>query len=356
MALSNRSIDLPGTFSKLPVELFFSILDELVSTSDGRQPIAYAPSNVITKALRALTLVSRFAYLAASRYLYSRCLFIHNRTSYVRLQRTLGTDFENHSLAPSTRQRSRYERLFQQAACIPRYTTSMYFSPTGGSKDEKNLMVRLPEIIDLCKCIGANMRRLALDFQYVISSPDEFHSTVSHHRENSIFLYMPRLEELIISFDVLDHFRFPPPHLKRLAITAQGLTEVQEDFYRSIPSLETLIFLRPMELKATDIDRWMDSCMGHVLDIVLVDVSVNHATPVGTRDWKDDDTVRIWQVDVPNSFYGDDDDLMLCNDWVWSQAINGRLWTADKHRMTPWKDIEKRLAGPIHSIIDDHSF
>jgi hypothetical protein len=88
------------------------------------------------------------------------------------------------------------------------------------------------------------------------------------------------------------------------------------------------------------------------LDIVLVDVNSNHGTPTRARDWGEDDAVRIWEVDVPVSFYGDDSELVVCDDWIWTHAVRGSLWGCEKRRMVAWRDIERRLAGPVHMIVD----
>jgi hypothetical protein len=52
-------------FAILPLELFLNVLDQLVGTRNGHQPIAYAPGDPVSQALRALTLVSRNIYLVA---------------------------------------------------------------------------------------------------------------------------------------------------------------------------------------------------------------------------------------------------------------------------------------------------
>ena len=55
-------------FAKLPLELFLTVLDQLVGTRNGQlQPVAYEPSGIVTKTLRALTLVSRSTYLIATK-------------------------------------------------------------------------------------------------------------------------------------------------------------------------------------------------------------------------------------------------------------------------------------------------
>ena len=340
-------------FSILPPELFLNILDQLVGSYNGQLPIAYAPSNPVTKVLRALTLVSRATYIVASRYLYSYCVHLHNCTSYARFRRTQGLTLRCGPASFRVGEPGRNDELSDQAR-FRRQITSMFVSPRHEDQDGQSTpMIRLPYVIDLFQSIGTTLKRLALDLQPLHAPHREVSLMKLHTRESSIFINMPVLEELIISYDVLDYFRFPPPGLKRLAITAQGLTELQEDFYRLLPYLQQFVFLRPPAMTATHINRWMDLYTGKSLDIILVDVSANHATPPGTRVCDDEDNVKIWEVDVPTSFYGDDDDLILCDNYIWTHAVNGTLWTEDKRRMASWADIEKRLAGPVHSVVDN---
>lgn len=128
---------------------------------------------------------------------------------------------------------------------------------------------------------------------------------------------MPNLDELVASYNILDYFPYAPPKLKRLALPVQEQKEIQIDFCFSTSGLQTLVLLRPLELRSADIDLIFSSYKGKSLDLIFVDVNSNHRTPIGTRSWKDEDTVRIWEADVPTSFYGDEDELMLCDNYIW---------------------------------------
>ncbi|KAH7345902.1 hypothetical protein BKA66DRAFT_576839 [Pyrenochaeta sp. MPI-SDFR-AT-0127] len=339
-------------FSVLPLELFYNTLDQLVGMRNGYQPVAYEPSSAATKALRALTLVSRDIYPIASRYLYSNCIYLDNCTNYARFRRTLGLNLGYHPQALKYGQAGRNDQLFADAD-TPRYITSAFISPMHSMKDGKAMpMVRLPQIIDLCNSIGRSLKRLVLDLQTIYTPASEVELVKPHISENNIFLHMRNLEELVVSYDVADYFPFPPPNLKKLAITVQEMKDTPLDFCFSISSLQMLVFLRPPELTATDINSFFDAFQGKSLDIVLVDVNSNHRTPVGTRSWTENDTVRMWEADVATSFYGDDDDLILCDNWIWTHGVDGTLWTQDKRRMASWEEIERRLAGPVHLIVD----
>jgi hypothetical protein len=354
MAIITKELRLQRAFSRLPLELFLNVLDQLLGTSDGTHPIAYEQSNAITKTLRALTLVSHNTYLIASRYIYSKCIYLDSCTSYTRFRRTLGLNLGNHPQALQYGEAGRNDELFTEAE-IARHITSVFISPAEVQRsiDGKTTpLVRLPQIIDLCGAIGHALKRLALDFGPIHATPSQVEMIRPHISENNIFLNMPALEELIVSYHVTSYFRFPPPNLKRLAITAQALGDIELDFVFSITSLEMLVFLRPTELNTLDIDALFDAYKGKSLDIVLVDVNSNHRTPREIRSWKNDDTVRVWEADVPVSFYGDDDELILCDNWIWTHGVNGTLWTQEKRRMASWEEIERRLAGPVHTIVD----
>lgn len=344
----------PQGFSVLPLELFLNVLDQLIATSGSLQSIAFGPASHITRTLRALTLVSRNIYTIATRYLYSYCLYLNSCTNYTRLRRTLGLNLGYHPQALKYGEAGRNDELF---ANTPRYITSAFISPMKSDKDcNATPMVRLPQVIDLCKTIGSTLKRLALDLQPIYASASEVEQVRPHLSENNIFLHMPNLEELVASFNVLDYFPYAPPNLKRLAITFQELKDTQLDFCFSTSSLQTLVFIRPTELLSSDIETVFTSYKGHSLDVILVDVNSNHRTPAGTRTWNSDDTVKIWELDVPTSFYGDEDELILCDDFIWTHGVSGALWSQSKRRMASWAEIQRRLAGPVHLIMDGGSF
>jgi hypothetical protein len=340
-------------FYVLPTELLLQVLDQLVGLCNRPQPVAYGPSHDITKTLRNLTLVSRRIHTVASKYLYSYCLYLNNCTNYTRFRRTLGLNLGSHPQTLQYGESSRNDQLFEG---IPRYITSAFISPMKTTQDgDATPLVRLPQIIDLCKVIGPTLKRLAIDLQPVYAPGSEIELVKPYLSENNMFLHMPSLEELVVSYDVLEYFPYAPPNLKRLAVTFQELKDTQIDFCFSTSSLEALVFLRPPELLASDIDRIFSSYKGKNLDVMLVDVNSNHRTPARTRSWNNEDTVRIWEVDVPTSFYGDEDELVLCDDYIWRNGVQGTLWSQGKRRMASWADIQKRLAGPVHLIMDGES-
>lgn len=340
------------TTPALPPELFLHVLDQLVGTRNGQQPIAYGPHHAVTQTLRSLTLVSRNIYQIASRYLYSHCLYLDDCTHYSRLRRTLCLNIGSHPQALKYGEPGRNEPLFANAD-PPRYITSAFVSPLQTSKDGiETPMIRLPQVIDLFKTIGPTLKRLALDLQTIYATASEIERVRPNLSENNILLHMPGLEELIASYNVVEYFPYAPPNLKRLAITFQEIKDPQLQFCFSTSSLQTLVMLRPPELLSRDLDLIFSSYTGKSLDVVFVDVNSNHRTPTGTRSWEEDDTVRIWEMDVPTSFYGDDDDLILADEHIWTHGVDGTLWSHGKRRMTSWAEIQQKLAGPIHLLME----
>jgi hypothetical protein len=196
-------------FSVLPLELLLHVLDQLIGSCNRLQLIAYEPSHIVTKTLRNLTLVSRSIYPVASRYLYSYCLYLNNCTNYARFRRTLGLNLGSHPQILKYGESGRNEELF---AGIPRYITSAFISPMKTKQDgDTTPLVRLPQIIDLCKTIGLTLKRLALDLQPIYAVASEIELVKPYLSEQNIFLYMLSLEELVVSYDVLEYFPYAPP-------------------------------------------------------------------------------------------------------------------------------------------------
>ena len=335
-------LHIQGAFGALPLELFLNCLDQLVGGQDGRTPVAYEPSHEIAKTLRALTLVSRTTYKFASRYLYARCLCLNDATRYTHFRRTLGLNLGLHPLAPEYGRAIRNEELFNEVEA-QRHITSLLISP-GKSAHCKLIhtpRVRLPQIVDLCTAIGFALKRLAIDLTPVYIP----HSELMGIMPPNIFLQMPNLEELICSYETTAYFSVPPPNLKRLAITANEMTSFNLDFYFMQSSLEQLYLIRPKNLTARQIDELFSRYKGRYLDVVFVALNKNHATPGGTRNWTPEDKVGIWEADVPTSFYGDEDDLVLSDSWIWTHGVRGDLWQQKTRRMLDRVAIANILGG-----------
>ncbi|KAF2874689.1 hypothetical protein BDV95DRAFT_458042, partial [Massariosphaeria phaeospora] len=328
-------------FSSLPLELFLNVLDQLVGTPTSQRPIALPPTHSTTRTLRALTLVSRDIYPIASRYLYTHSLYLDTCQRYTLFRRTLALPLGNqHPLALPYNTPTRNEPLFA-AADLPRHITALFVSPQKLLAAGAAPMVRLPQVIDLCARVGSSLRRLALDLQPVYSSYSEARAFKPHVADNQIFLGMPRLEELVCSYDTMDYFVLPPPRLKRLAVTSQGLNAVQQRFCFAVASLEVLVFIQGVDMEAAHIDMLFEAYHGRHLDVVMVELEANHRCPVGMREWTDEDRVTVWEADV--GYRSDEDDLLLCDNWIWANGVAGTLWGCEKRRKGASRESQMQL-------------
>lgn len=303
-----------GLFSTLPRELLIIIFDELVITRSGKQPVAYATSSVTTKTLHALTLVSRHTHAVASRYLYAYCLNLDTSASFNRFSRTFGIP-----LGPDQKvDHLECYRDEEFSAQMSKHISSLVISPR-----TESYKIQLSEIMNLFTTVGSTLKRLVLDFDHI--SPKMCECT---------FDGMPQLKELITRYHIGIFFPDLPPNIKRLAVSDTSSLFDHRSFSFSNPSLETMVMFRPRNLDDWFIERLNTFYEGQSLDVVLVDVNSNHGPPKGEWAWEDDDRVRIWEVDVPTSFYGDSSDFSLCQDFIWQHGIAGTLWDQDMRRMS----------------------
>ncbi len=352
-----------SAFSTLPIELFLYVVDHLVeSATPHYQPVAFPPNHPTTKALLALTRVSRTIYPLASKYLYANCIYI-DEINFARFYRTLGTYLGQ---GPQDMKSGRNQDLWNHVDVV-RYIKQAFI--WSGDEDSGNDLVaastQLPHVMGYFDAIGSHLKRLVLilsckhiDSMRNRASMKEIWGSGSNSSSSENTLgSLASLEELVVNFDITYLFSTPPKHLKRLCSTDHGVSDAASSSSFAISSLRTLIFLRPLDLKATDIESWFSTYAGQGLDIILVEVNTNHQTPTQTRSWKEDDEVRVWEIDVPTSFYGDDEDYVLCERWIWDHARDGSMWEAEKRRMRDWEEVKKRLektgyGAGVHTSFD----
>ncbi|CAI6331461.1 unnamed protein product [Periconia digitata] len=350
------SVEIVQLFGRLPPELFLLVLDQLVSTFDGIEPIAYAPSSATTRALRALTLVSRISYLLASPYLYRSCIYLDTCTNFTRFRRTMCLPVSIHHPQSLAYGEAGLNRFLFQAADIPKRITSVFISPTKADscKARGTPLVSLPEIIDLGRAIGSNLTRLALDMQPIANSNSNYYNAYLLPSKN-IFLDMKNLVELVTSGDVVYDFPDPPPNLKKLAITSGNLVDGfgVRHFCFSIPSLETLVCMRPFFLDASQIDRVFDLYKGKMLDVLFVEINPFNKAPPGIRTWDDEtDKVRLWEIDVPGTAsMVSYDHIALSSQFIFSEGVAGSLWDFPKRRMNEGGEFN----GTSHDALIIHT-
>lgn len=320
-----------NTFGALPAELLLNILDQLVRRHDDRAPLAYSQSDPITKTLRSMTLVSRTVHIYSSEYLHAYCAHLDDDVKFRRFCSNLRLNVNEQ---PHHRQTNTIRKKIEISCNL----TSTYISPIRKSSLWKVPSIRLSHIENLCRTIGQNLRRLAIDLNLEIVDL-KYKGNESLGSRQSMFKQMPNLEELICSELVLNCFPCPPPHLKKLATTCVSDEPCHLNFCFGISSLNILFLLRPQLFSAGHIDKMFRRHNGRHIDIVLVAVNIEHGTPPGTRDWQAEDAITIWEVDVPKSYYGDQEDTALCVEWMWTQGVQGTLWDQEKRKMLSWKEM-----------------
>lgn len=330
MALDARTTPL-----HIPLEIFLHILDQLVGTKTGTPPIAYAQSDPITKTLRSLTLVSKQLYPVATRYLFSHCLYIDSATRLHQLQRTLGfKDDIGYCQAGCHVPYDSKQENHRAPGNVQKAITSVYLSPKPLGW---TTLATLPQVVGLLGFLAPTLKRLAINLEPGFV-PD---LTVTSSVEK-IFSKLTSLEELICSAGCDVFYRSRPPNLKRLAMDESGLRTINRFFCFAIPSLERLVVKRCSKLSRGHIEYIFEAYDGAYLDVLFVHVAAKHGTPEGSRDFKPDDKVHLYELDVPTSYYGDEDESALCREWIWQKALHGTLWAEEGRKMENWSNMKAK--------------
>lgn len=115
-------------------------------------------------------------------------------------------------------------------------------------------------------------------------------------------------------------------NLKTLALYNQDV--MGEDFWEKLGKLkylETLVLTRADGLMDTDMKQsWRRHCgvEKRGLDIVLVNVENYREELRGSERWKEDE-ISVRELDVGTSYYGDEDEIELCQEWVKRRVLRG---------------------------------
>jgi hypothetical protein len=114
------------------------------------------------------------------------------------------------------------------------------------------------------------------------------------------------------------------PKLRLLALYNCDLTS--EVFWRDISTLdklETLVLTRADGVREVDLRReWRRCGRGRELTMWFVDVDGGYGVPE-TVEWREGDKLTIRVGCVPTSYYGDEDEIELCQDWIKRAAMKG---------------------------------
>ncbi|KAF2009895.1 hypothetical protein BU24DRAFT_427930 [Aaosphaeria arxii CBS 175.79] len=337
-------------FSVLPTELFLSVLDELIRTRSGKHPVAFPPSDQVTKTLRALTLTSKDIYPIASEYLYTHCVWLGNNKTLELFARTLGIDLPASSTGRLCYGSLGHSSFFRETKVFS-HITSMYLSPF--RPHLKNIGVRISHfstIVDLLRAVSSTIKTLYIDFQPDSASYGGL-GPAKTYPKSSVLREMHNLEELVISWDYEEWFSCPPPNVKRLAISTRNLVDGWVDWLDSTPRLEILVGLSAPGLSDDAVKNAFAKCSSDrraPLDIVFAGISWFHSPVKGDIDWKDTDPIRYWEVDIPVSYYGDEKTSAMCERWIWENGLRGSLFNSDKSLMMT-ENQERRVDDAIYS-------
>lgn len=134
------------------------------------------------------------------------------------------------------------------------------------------------------------------------------------------------------------------PNLKVLAIYNPLLDEHFWLHMSLFPLLHTLVATRADAADDMDVKvfwrRWTENS-GRPLKVDLVNVESEHRSPAGSSDWRASDVMRVRRVNVPISYYGDENPITVCQDWVRNTALRGGLESLDGTLLVGMESAER---------------
>ncbi|CAG9971204.1 unnamed protein product [Clonostachys byssicola] len=306
---------------RLPPELLHHVVESVLPSNTRALIPTTHPS---AKTLLALTRVSRVTYLAASKLLRQRCLYIDSS-----------------------------RRLSDMLLCMDRFVprlpptlslrciTSLYLAPfPASSLDDQPTAIWVRELFcEVCE----TLRRLVVDMPFETLDPLDDHLNVRRTLREG-FEQLGRLEEfaclgqypaLSVPDAHTDVWRLWPD-LRRLV-----LFNVPADSHwlwwdvATLPRLAHVVLARPRRLGTVNIkDEYFhklprdDARLEREIKIVLMDTAEDLPTVTCAR-WEEIDPrgrMTVEQIHVPTSFYGDETASELVTAWVRRGALEGTIW------------------------------
>jgi len=306
----------PQRMPQLPTEILLNIIDSIAPFSDLPE-IALPRNHPITKTLVALTYTSRALRPHARRLLYVHCLYVHTEN---RLRKLL---------------RSIQESQQHAEGDLLEYATSLYLRPypvvgtiadVGITNDVRLLMTAL----------APRLRRLLVDIPFRSIYPDEDRLGVRPVLRNA-FSSLPVLEEFCSVRDelYLELGASDDPgvwsgweRLKMLVL--YNVDVATEKFWKGLylsKNIETVVLTRADGLMEVDMKQeWKNQFVGEEvrpLEVLLVNVDAEHTIPLGFERWKKEDKMQVRILNVPISYYGDEDLIVICQQWVKRRILQG---------------------------------
>jgi len=156
----------------------------------------------------------------------------------------------------------------------------------------------------------------------------------------SAFTHLPILEKfcsvrdgLFLATEAVYPLQEPPvwslwPKLRKLALHNQ---DVSRDFFEGLKKLqriEKVVLTRTDGLLEIDVKQtWriqFDKAEEvRPLEIVLVNVESDHPYFICKEKWTENDKLRIREMNMPISYYGDEDCIVRCQQWVKRRFLAG---------------------------------
>lgn len=353
-----------GDMQKLPLELIFQVVASLVR--DTRTILR--PSNPATKALLAFALVCRATYPVAANLLRQHCVYIDNDRRLRELIRCVETNttplrpitslflapFRGHNLDDQPTAIWVRELFCLVHPSLTRLVIDMPLRSLSPASD--HLSVRKTLRSAFC---------LLTSLEEFVSVRDELYLDVLERewqqagpgREVDVWSLWPRLRRLALyNVDADDHFWKAVRSVEGVELVvltrADGLETVcMKTEYLDVGTAPAAVAAAAAAAAAdgtqlaqaaagmgtgidstntTDKKNRQGKQPPRPLKVVLVNVENDQPIHLAGR-WKWDKTdplhlVQVSKYDVPTSFYGDEDPIELCQQWVKAAAVRGDIW------------------------------
>ncbi|KAH7370900.1 hypothetical protein BKA65DRAFT_489438 [Rhexocercosporidium sp. MPI-PUGE-AT-0058] len=300
---------------ELPTEILLTIIDKIAPSADLPQ-IALPRSHPITKTLLALTYTSRALRLHARRLLYTHCLYIDTSARLWKLIRSIEASQQH------------------RGGDLLEYCTSLYLRPyPAGSIADVQIS---NDVLKLMSALSPRLRRLLVDIPFRSVYPDEDKWNVRPVLRTA-FSDLPALEEfcsvrdeLYLELGASDEPGVWSSWKKLKKLVLYNVDVATEKFWKGMYSsknLEIVILTRCDGLNEVNIKQeWKNQFSGEAerqLDVLLANVDAEHTIPLGSETWKNDDRMQVRLLNVPISYYGDEDLIIICQQWVKRRILQG---------------------------------
>ncbi|KAF2498897.1 hypothetical protein BU16DRAFT_308768 [Lophium mytilinum] len=323
---------LPPSALPLPLELFLQIIEHIVATPHGAVPIAFPQSDIRTRTLYSLLFVCKPISKAVSSYLYAYCLHLNTPSRVEKIRAQAGP--------PDSGWLSRLIYGTPQSFEPPPITSLYLCHSIPEWYQYENLRVST----GLLKLVAPTLKRLALFLPVANIS-----QAVRYELTGGALARLTVLEELVSSHSAF--FRDPGPDvtlpsLRRLALTGP-LHEQELKFLSKCTHLETLVYRRNWFEAWSDpkeIDDVFNAYTGPALRVMLVAEAMHHGPPKGGRTFHEDDPIKFYEVDVPTSYYGDENaEHPLCYEFIREGGVRGTIWQEEARKLEDFATAKKRL-------------